>query len=69
MAGGRGSVWGSVLGVISLGILVNGMNLIGVHTYYQVGIRALILLVVVIIDAISANNLRKKLEKQSYGER
>lgn len=69
MAGGRGSVWGSILGVVSLGILVNGMNLIGVHTYYQVGIRALILLVVVIIDAISANNLRKKLEKQSYGER
>jgi Ribose/xylose/arabinose/galactoside ABC-type transport systems, permease components len=69
MAGGRGNVWGSILGVISLGILVNGMNLIGVHTYYQIGIRALILLVVVIIDAISAINLRKKLEKQAYGER
>lgn len=69
MAGGRGSVWGSILGVFSIGILVNGMNLMGVYTYYQIGIRALILLIVVVIDAISALNLRKKLEKQAYGER
>jgi ribose transport system permease protein len=69
MLGGKGSVFGSVLGVITLGILVNGMNLVGVHTYFQVGIRALILLTVVIIDAISSLNLRKRLEKQAYGER
>lgn len=69
MMGGKGNVFGSVLGVVTLGILVNGMNLIGVHTYFQIGIRALILLVVVIIDAISAVNLRKRLEKQAYGDR
>jgi ribose transport system permease protein len=69
MLGGKGSVFGSVLGVITLGILVNGMNLVGVHTYFQIGIRAMILLTVVIIDAISSLNLRKRLEKQAYGER
>ena len=69
MVGGKGNVFGSVLGVVTLGILVNGMNLVGVHTYFQIGIRAMILLVVVIIDAISALNLRKRLEKQAYGER
>jgi ribose transport system permease protein len=69
MAGGRGNVLGSVFGVFSIGILVNGMNLIGVDTYYQIGIRALILLIVVVVDAISALNLRKKLEQQAYGER
>ena len=69
MMGGKGNVLGSVLGVVTLGILVNGMNLIGVHTYFQIGIRALILLVVVIIDAISIVNLRKRIEKQAYGDR
>ncbi len=69
MTGGKGNVFGSVLGVITLGILVNGMNLVGVHTYFQIGIRALILLAVVIIDAISSMNVRKRLEKQAYGER
>jgi ribose/xylose/arabinose/galactoside ABC-type transport system permease subunit len=69
MTGGKGSVFGSVLGVVTLGILVNGMNLVGVHTYFQIGIRALILLAVVIIDAISSLNVRKRLEKQAYGER
>lgn len=69
MTGGKGDVLGSILGVITLGVLFNGMNLIGVHTYFQIAIRALILLVVVIIDAVSALNLRKRLEKQAYGER
>ena len=69
MTGGKGYVFGSVLGVVTLGILVNGMNLVGVHTYFQIAIRAMILLIVVIVDAISAMNLRKRLEKQAYGER
>jgi ribose transport system permease protein len=69
MTGGKGSVIGAVFGVVTLGVLVNGMNLLGVHTYYQVGIRAIILITVVAIDALSATNLRKKLIMQSYGNR
>lgn len=69
MTGGKGSVIGALLGVVTLGILVNGMNLLGVHTYYQIGIRAIILISVVTIDAVSAMNLRKKLIMQSYGNR
>jgi ribose transport system permease protein len=69
MAGGKGNVLGAILGVLTLGVLVNGMNLLGVHTYYQIGIKALILISVVTIDAISAMNLRKKLAMQAYGNR
>ena len=69
MTGGKGSVIGAFMGVLTLGILVNGMNLLGVQTYYQIGIRAVILISVVTIDAISALNLRKKLVMQSYGKR
>lgn len=69
MLGGKGNVTGAILGVLTLGILVNGMNLLGIFTYYQIGIRAIILITVVTIDAISALNLRKRLARQSYGNR
>jgi len=69
LTGGKGSVLGALLGVTTLGVLVNGMNLLGVHTYYQIGIRAIILIAVVAVDALSAMNLRKKLMMQSYGNR
>ena len=69
MTGGKGTVLGAILGVITLGVLINGMDLLGVQTYYQIGIRAIILISVVTIDAVSAINLRKKLLMQSYGNR
>ncbi|MBU6349549.1 MAG: ABC transporter permease [Chloroflexi bacterium] len=69
LTGGKGSTLGAVLGVVTLGVLVNGMNLLGVHTYYQIGVRAVILIAVVAVDALSAANLRKKLVMQSYGNR
>jgi ribose/xylose/arabinose/galactoside ABC-type transport system permease subunit len=49
--------------------LLNGMNLLGVQTYLQIGVKALILITVVVIDAISIINLRKKLEAQAYGNK
>ncbi|MHC1771238.1 MAG: ABC transporter permease [Flexilinea sp.] len=69
MAGGRGKVFGTIIGVASLGILINGMNLIGVFTYYQIGIRALILITVVAVDAVSASKIRENLQLQAYGKR
>lgn len=61
LLGGRGSAVGTLFGVLSLGILANGMNLLGVHTYYQIGIKALILIFVVALDAVLTSNTRKKL--------
>jgi ribose transport system permease protein len=69
MGGGKGNVWNTVLGVIAMGLLLNGMNLLGVQTYLQIGVKALILITVVVIDAISIINLRKKLEAQAYGNK
>jgi ribose transport system permease protein len=51
LLGGRGTVLGTVLGVLALGVLSNGMDLLGVFTYYQTAIRALILVAVVVIDS------------------
>lgn len=62
LLGGRGTVIGAFLGVLSLGVLTNGMNLVGVHTYYQIAIRASILIAVVAIDAFTGNLARRRRE-------
>ena len=61
LLGGRGSAVGAFLGVLALGALSNGMNLLGVQTYYQIAIRATILIVVVAVDAFSGNLARRRL--------
>jgi len=42
--GGRGRITGALLGVLALGMLTNGMDLLDVQTYYQIAIRTAILL-------------------------
>jgi len=47
--------------VLALGVLTNGMNLLGVHTYYQIATKAMILIAVVAIDALSRTMARRRL--------
>jgi ribose/xylose/arabinose/galactoside ABC-type transport system permease subunit len=42
-------------------MLTNGMNLVGVPTYHQIAIRALILIAVVALDALAARFQRRSL--------
>lgn len=42
--GGEGKMWGLVTGVLILGILGNGMQLIGMNTYVQYIVKGLVLL-------------------------
>ena len=59
LLGGRGSIFAAFIGLLALGVLNNGMNLLGVPTYTQIAIRALILVAIVAIDAL-ANGLRRR---------
>jgi ribose transport system permease protein len=61
LLGGRGMIVGAFLGVLALGMLTNGMNLLGVQTYYQIAVRAAILVAVVTIDAVSRTFGRRRL--------
>lgn len=56
MAGGRGNVWGTLIGVAILSTLVNGMTLLGVQTYWQQVIQGLVLIFAVFIDAMRNSN-------------
>ena len=53
LLGGRGTIVGALPGVLALGMLTNGMDLLGVHTYFQIAVRAALLIAVVAIDAFA----------------
>ncbi|MCI6766808.1 ABC transporter permease [Porcincola intestinalis] len=50
MSGGKGKLWGVMLGVLIIGVLTNGLTMINVSTYWQKVIKGLIILVAVIMD-------------------
>ena len=47
---GRGSIFNTVLGVVAMGILTNGLNLINVSTYYQMVAMGVIIAGAVYVD-------------------
>jgi ribose transport system permease protein len=50
LAGGRGTVLGTVLGAIIIGVLNNGLVLLNVSPFWQQVIKGLVILIAVIID-------------------
>lgn len=48
--GGEGKMWGLVTGVLILGVLGNGMQLVGLNTYAQYIVKGLVLLAAVGFD-------------------
>lgn len=50
MSGGRGKIIGTFAGVLIIGVLNNGMNILGVKSYYQEVIKAIVILIAVLSD-------------------
>ncbi len=48
--GGKGSIFGSFVGILVVGILTNGLDLLGVSSYYQQIIKGAIILLAVLAD-------------------
>lgn len=69
LLGGRGGVGGAFIGVVVLSVLNNGMDLLGVPTYYQIGTRALVLIIVVALDSLYALMAQRRLEMFRFGTR
>lgn len=57
--GGRGSVPLAMIGVLVIGVLTNGMQLIGVNNYWQKLIKGAILLIVIVLDSARAKSAQK----------
>ncbi len=50
LAGGLGSIMGTVVGALIIGILNNALNLMNVSSYYQLLVKGIVILVAVLID-------------------
>lgn len=51
LSGGRGGLWGTVLGALLLGIVSNGLDLLNVSSFYQQIVKGLIILGAILIDS------------------
>lgn len=52
--GGKGSIWGTVIGALIIGVLNNGLVLLNVSPFWQQVIKGLVILLAVIMDRMSA---------------
>jgi ribose transport system permease protein len=48
--GGRGNVFGIIIGALMLTLVTNGMNLLGINANWQMGVTGLIIIIGVLID-------------------
>jgi ribose transport system permease protein len=56
LSGGRGTILGTVLGAIIIGVLNNGLVLLNVSPFWQQVVKGLVILLAVIIDRANAKN-------------
>lgn len=50
MNGGRGKIWGTFIGVLIIAVLNNGLNILGVSSYYQDVVKGIVILIAVLSD-------------------
>jgi ribose transport system permease protein len=50
MAGGRGTIWGTIVGAITLGVINNMLNMVGISPYLQGTVKGLVIIGAVFIQ-------------------
>ncbi|MDN6195174.1 MAG: ribose ABC transporter permease [Atopostipes suicloacalis] len=50
LAGGRGRIMGTLIGALIIGTLNNGMNLLGVSSFYQQVVKGIVIIIAVLLD-------------------
>ncbi|MCD8349065.1 MAG: hypothetical protein LUC93_00450 [Planctomycetaceae bacterium] len=50
LSGGVGSIWGTILGAVMIGVIRNGLNLMNANSYLQQGIIGVVIIIAVLID-------------------
>ena len=58
LMGGVGRIWGTMVGVIFLGVIMNGMTLLNVSEYWQHVVRGTIILVAVLLNLLQKENTK-----------
>lgn len=55
LSGGKGSVWGTVMGAVIIGVLNNGLVLLNISPFWQQVVKGSVILLAVIIDKAGEN--------------
>ena len=58
--GGRGTIGGTILGTLIIGVLINALTFMEVPTNAQSAIKGLVILIAIVVDALFVNLNRKK---------
>ncbi|WP_263081687.1 ribose ABC transporter permease [Endozoicomonas sp. Mp262] len=58
LSGGRGQVMGTLIGALIIGVLSNALNMLNISSYYQLVVKALVILLAVLVDTRSPRWLR-----------
>lgn len=52
LAGGRGTMWGTIVGALVIGVLTNGLVLLGVQEFWKKVITGLVIILAVVLDQL-----------------
>lgn len=58
--GGVGGIMGTAAGSLILALIVNGMNLLGIQTFWQSGVMGAIILISVLVDQLGGRRLARE---------
>ncbi|MED4040708.1 ribose ABC transporter permease RbsC [Niallia taxi] len=50
LSGGKGQIFGTLIGALIIGTLNNGLNLLGVSSFYQMVVKGIVILIAVLLD-------------------
>ena len=65
--GGRGSVGGSVIGALILGVLNDGLVMVGVSSFWQTAIKGMVVILAVVIDQYQLRKQNEAALKEQAG--
>ncbi len=57
LSGGEGSIFGMVIGALIVGFIGNGLNLLGVHSFYQDVVKGIVLVGAVLLDRLMQSRI------------
>ena len=56
MSGGKGGLVGTIIGALLIGVVQNGLDILGISAYYQKVIQGLIIMIAVYVDIRNSKN-------------
>lgn len=59
LSGGTGTIAGTIIGALFIGVLNNGLNILGVSSYWQEVVKGIVIIIAVLVDVIKNKKLKR----------